>query len=61
MKTSLYRQNLENKTAILVTQKMTLLKIVNRVIVMNEGKIFIDSPKEEALLQLQGGGKKIEK
>ena len=57
---------LKGKTAILVTQKMTLLKIVDRVIVMNDGKIFIDAPKEEALKQLQGGkesteeGKKIE-
>lgn len=54
-------KNLEDKTSILVTQKMTLLKIVDRVIVMNEGRVFIDSPKEEALLKLQGGGKKIEK
>ncbi len=55
------QKSLEDKTSILITQKMTLLKIVNRVIVMNEGKVFIDSPKKEALLQLQGGGKKIEK
>ena len=54
-------KSLENKTTILVTQKMILLKIVDRVIVMNEGRVFIDSPKEEALMQLQGGEKKIEK
>ncbi|MDA3908175.1 MAG: type I secretion system permease/ATPase, partial [Sulfurimonas sp.] len=53
--------NLKGSTSILVTQKMTLLKIVERIIVMNEGKIFIDAPKEEALKQLQGGGKNIEK
>ena len=53
--------NLEGKTSLLVTQKMTLLKIVSRVIVINEGRVFIDSPKESALVQLQGGGKKIEK
>ena len=52
---------LKDTTAIMVTQKMTLLKIVNRVIVINEGKIVIDAPKEEALLKLSGGGKKIEK
>jgi len=51
---------LKNTTSIMVTQKMTLLKIVDRVIVMNDGKIFIDAPKTEALKQLQGGGKKIE-
>ena len=52
---------LQKKTSIMVTQKMTLLKIVDRVIVMNDGKVFIDAPKAEALKQLQSGGKKIEK
>lgn len=52
---------LQGKTSLMVTQKMTLLKIVDRVIVMNDGKIFIDAPKNEALKQLQGGGNKIEK
>ena len=52
---------LKGTTSLMVTQKMTLLKIVDRVIVMNDGKIFIDAPKNEALKQLQGGGKKIEK
>ncbi|NOR58586.1 MAG: ATP-binding cassette domain-containing protein, partial [Sulfurimonas sp.] len=53
--------NLKGTTSILVTQKMTLLKIVDRIIVVNEGKIFIDAPKAEALKQLQGGGKNVEK
>lgn len=47
---------LREKTTLLVTQKMTLLALVERVIVMNEGRVFIDAPKEEALLQLQKGG-----
>ncbi len=50
--------NLKNTTSILITQKMTLLRVVERVIVMNEGKIVIDAPKEEALKKLQGGGNK---
>ncbi|MEA3228818.1 MAG: ATP-binding cassette domain-containing protein, partial [Campylobacterota bacterium] len=53
--------NLQGRTSIFVTQKMTLLNIVQRVIVMNDGKIFIDAPKEEALKQLQGGGSNSEK
>ena len=53
--------NLKGTTSLIVTQKMTLLKIVDRVIVMNEGKLFIDAPKEEALKKLQGGGNNIEK
>ncbi|PHS57079.1 MAG: type I secretion system permease/ATPase [Sulfurimonas sp.] len=58
---SSFEKNLKNVTSLFVTQKMTLLKIVDRVIVMNEGKVFIDAPKEEALKKLQSGGKKIEK
>ena len=46
---------LKDKTSIFVTQKMALLKIVDRVIVLNDGKIIVDAPKEEALKQLQGG------
>lgn len=59
-------KGLKGKTSLLVTQKMTLLKIVDRVIVLNEGRVFIDAPKEEALSKLQGqtknedGGKNIE-
>ncbi|MCX6075857.1 MAG: type I secretion system permease/ATPase [Campylobacterales bacterium] len=53
-------ENLKGKTALLVTQKMNLLKIVTRVIVMNEGKVFIDEEKDVALKKLQSGGKKIE-
>ena len=36
---------------------MTILEVVERVIVMNDGKIVIDSPKEEAIKLLQAGGK----
>lgn len=52
--------NLKGTTSIMVTQKMNLLKIVDRIIVMNEGKVFIDAPKNEALKKLQGGGGKVE-
>ncbi len=51
------QEALKTRTSLLVTQKMTLLKIVERVIVMNEGRIVIDAPKEDAILQLQGGEK----
>lgn len=51
---------LQDITTIIVTQKMALLKIVDRVMVMHEGKLIIDAPKEEALTKL-GGSKKNEK
>jgi len=49
---------LKDTTALIVTQKMTILKIVERVIVVDDGKIVIDAPKDEAIKKLQGGGKK---
>ncbi len=52
--------HLQDVTSIIVTQKMTLLQIVERVIVMNEGKLIIDAPKEEALKKLQGGGNNVQ-
>lgn len=55
------KKSLQERTAIYVTQKMTLLHIVERIIVLNDGKIVIDAPKEVALKQLQGGGKQNEK
>ncbi|MDF1878863.1 type I secretion system permease/ATPase [Sulfurimonas sp. SAG-AH-194-C20] len=45
----------KGKTTLIVTQKMTLLQIADRVIVMDNGKIVIDAAKEEALRKLQGG------
>jgi len=53
--------NTQNKTSIFITQKMTLLRIVQRVIVLNDGMIYIDAPKDEALAKLQHGGKNSEK
>ncbi|MFT7003190.1 MAG: ATP-binding cassette subfamily C protein LapB [Sulfurimonas sp.] len=55
-------KRLRKTTSIYVTQKMTLLSIVERVIVLNEGRIYIDAPKEDALKKLQGKKEdKIEK
>ncbi len=51
--------NLKKTTSIYVTHKMSLLKIVDRIIVINDGMVFIDAPKEEALKKLQGGGKNV--
>lgn len=48
---------LDDKTAILITQKNTILPLVDRIIVMNEGKIYLDGPKDEVLAQLAGGAK----
>ena len=56
------QESLKGTTSLLVTQKMNLLKIVDRVIVMDDGKIAIDAQKDIVLNRLQGKseGKKIE-
>lgn len=45
---------IEDKTTIFVTQKNTLLQLVDRIIVMHDGKIYLDGPKEEVLSKLAG-------
>ena len=49
------KEALKDKTALIVTQKMTLLQLVERVIVLDDGKIVIDDKRDEALKKLQGG------
>jgi ATP-binding cassette subfamily C protein LapB len=44
----------EGKTLILVTQKLQLLSHVSRVIVMHEGKVYLDGPRDEVLKKLKG-------
>lgn len=46
---------LEDKTAILITQKNTILSLVDRVIVMNEGRIYLDGPRDQVIAKLSGG------
>ena len=46
---------IQDKTFILVTQKMDLLSMVERVIVMHESKIYLDGKKEDVLKKLSTG------
>jgi ATP-binding cassette subfamily C protein LapB len=48
-----------DKTLILITHKNSMLQLVDRIIVIDEGNILIDGPKEQVLNQLIG--KKNEK
>jgi len=45
---------IEDKTAIFITQKHTILELVDRVIVMNEGKVYLDGPKNQVMAKLSG-------
>jgi ATP-binding cassette subfamily C protein LapB len=44
----------EDKTTIIVTHKMTLLSLVDRVIVMDNAKVVLDGDKESVIKQLGG-------
>ncbi len=46
---------LQDKTVIMITQKNTILPLVDRIIVMNEGKIYLDGPRDQVLAKLSGG------
>ena len=43
-----------DKTLLMVTQKLGLLTLTPRVIVMHEGRIFLDGPRDEVINTLKG-------
>ena len=48
-----------DKTLILVTHKAPMLELVERLVVVDEGRIIMDGPKEKVLKALQGGNNEI--
>ncbi|RXJ61922.1 type I secretion system permease/ATPase [Halarcobacter anaerophilus] len=46
------KEDIGNKTLILITQKMSMLELTSRIIVMNRGKKVLDGKKEEILEKL---------
>lgn len=46
---------LEDKTAIFITQKNSALSLVDRIIVINEGSVYLDGPKDQVIAKLSGG------
>ncbi|WP_024955229.1 type I secretion system permease/ATPase [Sulfurospirillum arcachonense] len=53
----LLKENIQEKTVILVTHKSSLLSLVDRLIVMDGGKVVMDGKKDKILMQLQRGAK----
>jgi ATP-binding cassette subfamily C protein LapB len=45
--------NIKNKTMIIITHKMSILKLVDRVIVLHDGKIVADGKKEDVIKSLK--------
>ncbi len=52
---------IEDKTLLLVTHKASLLSLVDRVIVMDQGHIVADGPREQILAALKNGHIKVSK
>jgi len=48
------KKELKDQTLVVITQKMTLLDMVDRVIVMHASKVLIDGKKSDVLKQLSG-------
>ena len=44
----------KSKTLILVTQKMNILSLVDRIIVMHHSKLILDGKRDDVMLKLQG-------
>ena len=49
-----FSEAFKGKSLILVTQRLQLLSHVSRVIVMHEGKVYLNGPREEVLTALKG-------
>jgi len=45
---------LKNKTLILITQKLSVLDLTDRIIVISDGKVHLDGTKKQVMAQLQG-------
>lgn len=48
------KSEIEDKTLVLITHKNSMLQLVDRIIVVDQGNILIDGPKEVVLNQLMG-------
>jgi len=48
-------ETFQNKTVVLITHKTSLLDLVDRLIVLEEGKIVADGAKKDILAKLSGG------
>ncbi|MBE0495142.1 MAG: type I secretion system permease/ATPase [Campylobacterales bacterium] len=51
-----FMQKFEDKTIMLITHKTTLLPLVERLIILDNGKVVLDGSRDSVLKQLQGNG-----
>lgn len=51
----------ENQTVVLVTHKQNLLPYVDRLILMDQGKVIMDGARDQVIAMLQGGQIQVQK
>ncbi|MDO8983402.1 ATP-binding cassette domain-containing protein [Cypionkella sp.] len=47
---------LDGRTAIIATHRVPILQLTNRVVIMQNGRLVVDGPREAVLAHLNGGG-----
>ena len=47
---------IQGKTLVLITHRLSMLRIVDRIVVLDEGKVRMDGPRNDVLQALQGKG-----
>jgi ATP-binding cassette subfamily C protein LapB len=51
-----FLQSHPKKTLVLSTHKLALLQLVNRVILLDQGRVLMDGPTAEVVARLRSGG-----
>jgi len=54
-------QHTQGRTLILITHRASMLTIVDRLLVIDNGRVVADGPKEQILKALSGGGLNVAK
>ena len=49
-----FKKIYQDTTLIVVSHRMPLINLVDRIVVMDDGKIIDDGPREEIIKKLQG-------
>lgn len=52
------KEEIKDKTFILITHKDTMLDMVDRLILLDQGKVLADGPRDEVIAALQAGARK---
>ncbi len=55
------KQYFQGKTAFIVTHKQSLLQLVDRILILQQGKIVVDGPRDQVLNEIAKGQKEQEK